>query len=660
MNAEPRCPQCGNPLTSDAPRGLCPKCLLQAGFESAVAPQPSGSGDPAVQPTAKSPVASGPRFEPPSLEELAPLFPQLEILELVGKGGMGAVYKARQKGLDRLVAIKILPPEIGHDPAFAERFTREARALARLNHSNIVSVYDFGQVRNLFYIMMEFVEGANLRQAIQVGGLTPQAALAIVPQICEALQFAHDEGIVHRDIKPENILIDKRGRVKIADFGLAKLLGPDAREHSLTGTHQVMGTMRYMAPEQMQGSREVDHRADIYSLGVVFYELLTRELPMGKFAPPSRKVQIDVRLDDVVLRALEQDPAQRYQHASDIQSDMHTISSDGKTQFPAKHSKSPATSAVNGHSLADETRAINQIGWISVWAAILGVVLPGLSLVSLVFLSSIFHISDSLVILTLLLGAALELVAVGCGIVGRRSKAGRAGLITGSASLVLGLLIVLLVTPSQDEATIAEHESVTSTHPAAPVPDITPATDEANPDGWIMGPTGPQLTESFARQVLQLRPEQVADVNRVLQVIHKEYTDVEAQNTEQHFDERRHLLTTVKPFPPQLAKLEDRLWSQLDAILHSQQQQSIARLNLRLHPKPIQAPIAMSEIVAPKLFGWGNDGAQIEIWKVGTWFHWSISSRGYTDTRSATELPLEYRRFWKEPPVPESVEPSKT
>jgi serine/threonine-protein kinase len=279
---------------------------------------------------------------------------------------MGAVYKARQRGLDRLAAIKILPPEIGYEPAFAERFTREARALARLSHPHIVGVYDFGQAHSppvllpqgsqaergvieaggegssLFYIVMEYVDGVNLRQTIEAGGLTPHAALAIVRQICEALQFAHDEGIVHRDIKPENILIDKRGCVKIVDFGLAKLLGEDARAHALTGTHQVMGTLRYMAPEQMLGSREVDHRADIYSLGVVFYELLTGELPVGRFAPPSKKVQIDVRLDEIVLHALEQEPQQRYQHARELKTDVESISRPPGNNEPQKEATAGA------------------------------------------------------------------------------------------------------------------------------------------------------------------------------------------------------------------------------------------------------------------------------------------------------------------------------
>ena len=162
------------------------------------------------------------------MAEVAELFPQFEILELLGHGGMGAVYKARQPALDRLVALKILPPQASDDSGFADRFTREARALARLSHPNIVAVHDFGQAGGLHYFVMEYVEGVNLRQLEQAGKLSPREALKIIPQICDALQFAHDEGIVHRDIKPENMMLDKKGRVKIADFGLAKILGRGA------------------------------------------------------------------------------------------------------------------------------------------------------------------------------------------------------------------------------------------------------------------------------------------------------------------------------------------------------------------------------------------------------------------------------------------------
>ncbi len=163
---------------------------------------------------------------------------------------MGAVYTARQPGLDRLVALTILPEEAGQDSAFTERFTREARALARLNHPHIVAVHDFGQADGLFYLLMEFVDGVNLRQALQAGSISPREALAIVPQVCDALQFAHTEGIVHRDIKPENILIDRKGRVKIADFGLAKLLHRDSEIDKLTATPTQGGGdghARYMA-----------------------------------------------------------------------------------------------------------------------------------------------------------------------------------------------------------------------------------------------------------------------------------------------------------------------------------------------------------------------------------------------------------------------------
>src|SRR5881227_864386 len=224
---------------------------------------------------------------------------------------MGFVFKARQPKIERLVALKILPQSLAADPAFAERFTREGRVLARLNHPNIVTIHDFGQANGYFYLLMEFVDGVNLRQAMKAGRFTPAQALAVVPKICEALEFAHSEGVLHRDIKPENILLDSKGRVKIADFGIAKLIGEPQADAHLTAIGGTLGTPHYMAPEQVEKPSSVDHRADIYSLGVVFYEMLTGELPIGKFQPPSQKVQVDVRLDDVVLHALEKEPSRR-------------------------------------------------------------------------------------------------------------------------------------------------------------------------------------------------------------------------------------------------------------------------------------------------------------------------------------------------------------
>ncbi|HTB63585.1 MAG TPA: protein kinase [Opitutales bacterium] len=290
--------------------------------------------------TASSTSTRAPRWTPPTPVDLGPLFPQLEILELIGQGGMGAVYKARQPALDRFVALKILPSQTGEDPGFAGRFAREARALARLSHPGIVAIYDFGQAVNFHYFIMEYVDGASLRQIERAGRLTPREALQIIPQICSALQFAHDEGIVHRDIKPENILLDKKGRVKIADFGLAKIFSPTGGAEPappLTEAGHVMGTPHYMAPEQVERPQEVDHRADIYSLGVVFYEMLTGELPLGKFAVPSEKAATDTRLDDVVLRTLEKEPAQRYQHASEVRTAVETIAgADAEESAPAR------------------------------------------------------------------------------------------------------------------------------------------------------------------------------------------------------------------------------------------------------------------------------------------------------------------------------------
>ena len=332
MDTKSICPSCQKPLAPDVPMGLCPECLIKAGF-------PTG-GD--TKTGARS------AFIPPTVEAIARLFPQLEVLELIGKGGMGAVYKARQKRLNRFVALKILPPGIGQEPAFAERFTREAQALARLNHPGIVTLYEFGETEGQFYFLMEFVDGVNLRQLLANSRVSTREALAIVPQICDALQFAHDQGIVHRDIKPENILLDRRGRVKVADFGLAKIIGSDGRAGSplpavgglptdggahgvtrptgdLTDAGKVMGTPQYMSPEQIQAPGEVDNRADIYALGVVFYQMLTGELPGKRFVAPSSKVQIDVRLDEVVLRALEKNPALRYQQVSEVKTMVEMI-----------------------------------------------------------------------------------------------------------------------------------------------------------------------------------------------------------------------------------------------------------------------------------------------------------------------------------------------
>ncbi len=321
--------------------------------------------DSAIQRMLSAGAHSG-QWLPPTVEELQRMLPDYEVQALIGRGGMGAVYKGMQRSLDRPVAIKILPPMVNEaDAQFATRFKQEAKAMAKLNHPHILAIHDFGEVQigralgqiggavdqmgralgppsavpaeqrrlednppyqNLLYFVMEFIDGTDLQQIMKSEGhLSPKRAAALISQVCDALEFAHEHGIVHRDIKPSNIMVDKRGQVKVADFGLAKTLhADDAESTHMTMTGAVMGTRAYMAPEQALGKR-VDHRADIYSLGAMFYEMLTGDPPHGAIEAPSHKIELDVRMDSIVLKALAQDPDRRYQHASEIKSDVTRV-----------------------------------------------------------------------------------------------------------------------------------------------------------------------------------------------------------------------------------------------------------------------------------------------------------------------------------------------
>ena len=305
------CPRCLSPIPERAPGGLCPRCLL----DGANAPTDAGLGTQS--------------WKTPTLAEIASAFPELEVLGHLGTGGMGCVYRVRERDSGRISALKVLPRELATDPAFVERFEREARTLSRLRHPHIVGVHGFGQAGGFCFLLMEFVDGANLRQALRSGRFTPQQALALIPPICEALQAAHSQGVLHRDIKPENLLLDAEGRVKIADFGIAKLLeGPGAsagEAYTLTRTGARIGTPHYMAPEQVETPDQVDHRADIYSLGVVFYELLTGELPLGRFPAPSIKAGLDARVDDIVFRALAKERELRQQTADQMKAEVEGL-----------------------------------------------------------------------------------------------------------------------------------------------------------------------------------------------------------------------------------------------------------------------------------------------------------------------------------------------
>jgi tRNA A-37 threonylcarbamoyl transferase component Bud32 len=356
------CPKCGDPIPADAPRGLCPKCV----FAEAATDQ--DSAPPGLAATATE--------ELPSLARVAAAFPQLEILELIGRGGMGFVFKARQPHLERFVALKLLPDKLAANPRFTERFNREGRVLAKLHHPNIVSVFDFGRTEDFYFLTMEYVDGVNLRQAMRAGRFSPSEALAIVPKICEALQYAHEQGVLHRDIKPENILLDAKGRVKIADFGIAKLVDEDPRSVTLTGTGAALGTPHYMAPEQLETPSAVDHRADIYSLGVVFYEMLTGELPIGRFAPPSARTPVGSGVDEVVFRALEKDREKRFQSAGEVKTKVEHLTESGAAE-------KPATASAFGETGPHGTQVLNQTEKPTyAFRAFAGAAMVGMSLVS--------------------------------------------------------------------------------------------------------------------------------------------------------------------------------------------------------------------------------------------------------------------------------------
>lgn len=272
---------------------------------------------------------SGPDFQ----LEVGDTLGGMEVLEPFARGGMGVVYKARQIKLNRIVALKVIDGKLASTPEFSQRFEREARTLAVLNHPNVVQVFDFGNEDGLCYLAMEWVDGTSLREILAAGYLSPEHALRYVSQICDALEYAHAQGVVHRDIKPENILIDREGRLKIADFGIARMRGDlETGPEFVTQADQQLGTPQYMAPEQQKHTARVDHRADLYSLGVVFYEMLTGELPLGRFENPSQRVKVDVALDEVVLKTLENDPNQRYQRASEIKQALTT----SRGQAPVK------------------------------------------------------------------------------------------------------------------------------------------------------------------------------------------------------------------------------------------------------------------------------------------------------------------------------------
>lgn len=264
-------------------------------------------------------------WEPPSAEDLQREFPQYRIASILGRGGMGAVYKGWQLSLDRPVAIKILPPGIDDDVSgFAERFRQEAKAMAKLRHPGIVAVHDAGVTpTGWLYFVMECVEGTDLHHRVsEQGKLSVPEALRIIVAVCDTLGYAHENGIIHRDIKPSNIMLDRNGTVRITDFGLAK---SGSIEGTVTTTDFSMGTPDFMAPEASNGG-PVDHRADIYAVGVMLYQMFTGRLPRGRFERPSRVVpRLDKGLDAIVDRTLQSERSARYPSAIELKAALEPV-----------------------------------------------------------------------------------------------------------------------------------------------------------------------------------------------------------------------------------------------------------------------------------------------------------------------------------------------
>ncbi len=268
----------------------------------------------------------GSEFVPPSVEELQKRFPDLEILSFIRHGGMGTYYQARHPKLDRLSALKILPVNPDIDADLIESFKKEAKAMARLRHTNIIGVYEFMETESTLYLVMEFVKGDILERLINTRSFNLNEILAIVSQVCAALNYAHTNGVIHRDLRPGNTLLDQNGIVKVGDFGLARLMGEELFQRRMTANNLEMGTMDYVAPEQLEAGQPVDHRADIYSLGMMIYKLLTRTLPRGTFVVPSKLVpNLDPRVDDLVVRCLQRNPANRFQHIAEVWAEVNHL-----------------------------------------------------------------------------------------------------------------------------------------------------------------------------------------------------------------------------------------------------------------------------------------------------------------------------------------------
>ena len=240
-----------------------------------------------------------------------------EIIEKIGTGGMGHVYRGRQVSLDRPVAIKVLSRKLAECDEVRNRFNRESRIIARLNHPNIIHVIDRGVTKNgMPFFVMEYVEGTDLHQEMMAGTLDLNRKLELSIQVCKALSYAHKNGVIHRDIKPANVLIDSDGNALVLDFGIAKLATNGHFKKSQTETDMIMGTIEYMSPEQKTAAGSVTAASDLFSFGVLMYELFTGVKPLGRFRPPTKiDPTIPLPLEKIIFRCLEQNPKDRFSSA---------------------------------------------------------------------------------------------------------------------------------------------------------------------------------------------------------------------------------------------------------------------------------------------------------------------------------------------------------
>lgn len=307
-------------------------------------------------------------WEPPTVEALQAALPQFEITGFLAQGAMGAVFKGVQKSLHRTVAIKVLRPDADDvEMQYAGRFKHEAQAMAHLSHPGIVSVFDAGETPDgLLYFAMEFVEGTDVAQIIaRDGRLDPQRAVSIAIEVCDALSFAHGNGIIHRDVKPSNVMLDTHGRVKVADFGLAKIIDGEATRMTLS--NMTMGTPDFAAPEAMIPGVPLDQRADLYSVGVMLYQMLTGRIPRGRFDAPSGVIpQIDPGLDAIVDRAMQTDREKRYATALEMRADLERVSQKGGTIPPRTGTEAPqrrSASKVRLLLVAGIIAALTVAGW---------------------------------------------------------------------------------------------------------------------------------------------------------------------------------------------------------------------------------------------------------------------------------------------------------